>query len=201
MKKSNPDKLFKDIIESNHDYFESEATEAGQRIWNNIKLPERSTDRKSAVIKILAAACILLLFFSSILWYTLKKEQVKTRNLTHVNITEPDKTNHHLIAQTDTIYIREYRYDTIVETVEKVITTTEYLTEVIYKTDTVFKIPEKPVMHDDFAVVMKQEKSYEIKENVNDQNTKAKNKKNRRFTVKIGGNKDNPEYTRFAFQN
>ncbi|NJO70457.1 MAG: sigma-70 family RNA polymerase sigma factor [Bacteroidetes bacterium] len=79
MDTQNIDAIVKNAMEASESYYDSQALEAQERIWNQV---QQSRRRKIPVLFLsLAAACVLLLFVSSFLWFSLvrTKQSVTTQ--------------------------------------------------------------------------------------------------------------------------
>jgi hypothetical protein len=197
------DEVFKNIIDNNNnEYYQSKALDSKERIWNKLKMANPNSDRRALLIKILAAASIILLFISSILFYNLKHEYKRNQSLANYYTTKLKNLNTNLIIQKDTIYIQKYLHDTIVKIEKREKIKVEYLTQnihivdTVYKTDTVFKIIDKSV---DFNITknINEGKSFEIQ---SFENTKRPVVKNKKFALRFGGNNNDLEDTRLAFK-
>jgi len=110
------DEVFKKIIDNNNnEYYQSEALNSKDRIWDKLKMASLNSGRRALLIKILAAASIILLFLSSILFYKLKHEYKRNQSLANYYTTKLKNLNTYLSIPKDTIYIQKYLHDTIVK--------------------------------------------------------------------------------------
>ena len=139
MKTHNIDSIFKKAIDESEGFYSSEANDAKERIWDNVRTQKR---KQPGLILLwsLVAACIILLFSSTAITFLNYKAQDKIKTLVELNsslkkdameknqnyITEQKPEKVAISNSTDTVYIEK----------EVIISKPTFITEVIL--DTVF---------------------------------------------------------------
>ena len=202
MDSKNIDQAIKNIVDNAEGFYDKQASVVQEKIWQRVQ-SQRKKRNGLMLIRSLAAACILLLIVSSVLFISLRntKKTVSmqaelNRNLAHKvalynqniqNSTEPEKPAK--INLTDTVYI--VKKETVlkpIETVRKVVDTV-YVRQVVYTEKEASPESQKIIAHKNETEqeISEAQKVYntEIFIRGNEQEPKQKGKK---FRIRFGGN-------------
>ena len=152
------DKEIKRKLEESKDFYNPQALNAKEKIWSEVQ-KGKSNNRQKMLIRILSAACILLLLISSILSISLHRtnnlkteiaEQNRVSQLKYNQISLQLNNKNSSISQNkiDTVFIKKTKIVQQPVIITKTLTDTVYLREVVYqyvnqKKDSV--LPEKTI--------------------------------------------------------
>jgi hypothetical protein len=196
------DSFFKKAISESENYFDSQANDAKEKIWDHIQLQSQSKS-KTYLLRLLAAASIVLFIGLSILTIlniqnrntitTLVDLNRKLKNEVEKNLDNSLK-NESIAANTiihDTLIIEKkvIEYQTVVET--KRVADTVYVQKIVYveKEQTPVLMTTNDNTHTADSISQSRGTNY-IKEILISKKEHVKKKKRKRFQFKFGNSKD-----------
>lgn len=204
MENHNIDSIFKKAINESEDYYDQEAANAKERIWNQIQ-PHKKTHIKPLLFRLLAAACILLFISTSVIFiwnYNTQnrinrlvelnnklEKQAARNNITTIINNEPIISE--TIISSDTVYLEKKVI------VTKPIIRTQRITDTVYIQQIVYvekeQAPQRIATFENevpLDSVQQQSTTNYGTEIIISNNDPVKSKKRNKMRFKFGGNKD-----------
>lgn len=205
------DSIFRKAIHESGNFYDSEANDAKERIWNEVQGQKQS---KPFLFRLLVAACILLFFSTTVISIS------NIRNRTHINsLVELNKKLEDAAAKnnnkpainkesaiaanvrfTDTIYIEKKVI------VNKPIVTTQRITDTVYIKQMVYIEKEQtPELLTTIEIknspdpTTQTTESHQETEIIISNNEPVNKKKRRKLQIKFGGNKNQASSETLAF--
>ena len=201
---NNIDTIFRKVVEQSADFYDTKAERAKERIWNHVK-PVRKIQWQNNLIRILSAACVLLLFCTIVLSVSFIKAKGTLLKLAELNQSIKNDTDIQekpafamqtpdqevSLHSTDTIYIEKkvIVYQPVV-TRERVVDTV-FQTQLVYteKTQSPEALPSA-TSNAEADRGYQNKIPFQDKEIMISNNEKLKPERRKKFQIRIGGERN-----------
>ena len=207
------DSIIKKAISESENFYNTEANNAKDRIWNQVQLRKQSQP-KPLLFRLLAAACILLFISTSLIAISYIKDRNTINTLVELNNSLKNKVainnkkeiiNKKTIISSnfnasDTVYVEKKVIVNNTVISSKQITDTVYIKQIVYvekePAPAILTTTEKSGSTD--AIGQKSTSNFEAEILINNNESVKKEKKNK-IQIKFGGNKNQINSGNLAF--